>query len=61
VADWTWVRERAVLMLHDAQVAEHGGAPGLRDLGLLRSALARPESLAAYGNPDAAALVAAYA
>jgi death-on-curing protein len=52
--------EEAVLAIHDEQIAEHGGAPGLRDLALLRSALARPQDLAAYETPDAAALAAAY-
>jgi death-on-curing protein len=49
-----------VLAIHDEQIAEHGGAPGLRDLALLQSALARPQNLAAYETPDAAALAAAY-
>ena len=42
------------------QLAEHGGGAGLRDGNLLESALAKPENLAAYGDPDAAALAAAY-
>ena len=42
------------------QLAEHGGLPGVRDAGLLDSALSRAPNLAAYGNPDAAALAAAY-
>jgi len=42
------------------QLAEHGGGAGLRDVNLLESALAKPENLAAYGDPDAAALAAAY-
>jgi death-on-curing protein len=41
-------------------MAEHGGGAGLRDGNLLESALAKPENLAAYGDPDAAALAAAY-
>ncbi len=61
MADRTWVREDVVLALHDEQLAEHGGASGLRNLGLLQSALARPENLAGYGDPDDAALAAAYA
>lgn len=55
-----WVAEAVVLALHEEQLAEHGGAMGLRDLGLLQSALARPQHLAAYGKPDVAALAAAY-
>ena len=46
--------------VHDEQLAEHGGAAGLRDAGMLESALARPQQLAAYGEPDVAALAAAY-
>lgn len=58
--DWAWVSEAVVLAIHDEQLAEHGGAPGCRDQGLLRSALARPINLAADDTPDAAALAAAY-
>jgi len=46
---------------HAEQLAEHGGGDGVRDSGLLVSALARPQNLLAYGEPDAAALAAAYA
>ncbi len=53
--------EDAILAAHAEQLAEHRGLPGARDLGLLRSALARPLNLAAYGDPDAAALAASYA
>lgn len=57
---WIWVAREVALAIHDEQLAEHGGAMGVRDLGLLESALARPQNLAAY-DPDAAALAAAYA
>ncbi len=57
---WRWVRREALLMLHDESLAEHGGLPGLRDEGLLDSALARPQHLVAYGDPDLADLAAAY-
>jgi death on curing protein len=56
-----WISKRALLLLHDESLAEHGGATGIRDEGLLESALARPENLAAYGEPDVAALAAAHA
>jgi len=56
-----WVSLRAVLAMHAAQIAEHGGGEGVRDEGLLESALARPLNLSAYGTPDMAALAAAYA
>jgi death on curing protein len=59
--NWTWLRSDVVLAIHDAQIAEHGGLSGVRDLGLLESALARPENLAAYGSPDVSTLAAAYA
>ncbi len=54
--------EAAVLAIHEAQLAEHGGTPGVREMAMLLSALARPQSLAADGNPapDAASLAAAY-
>lgn len=48
-------------MLHAESLAVHGGANGVRDMGLLESALARPQNLHAYGEGDAAALAAAYA
>jgi len=58
--NWRFVDRRALLLLHDESLAEHGGAAGLRDEGLLDSALARPLNLVAYGEPDLAALAAAY-
>lgn len=58
---WRWVDKRLLLLLHDESLAEHGGAAGLRDEGLLDSALARPLNLVAYGNPDCADLAACYA
>ena len=58
---WRWIDRRALDLLHDESIAEHGGASGVRDEGLLESALARPQNLLAYGEPDVAALAAAYA
>ena len=57
---WIWVAPEVALAVHDRQLSEHGGGEGVRDAGLLSSALARPENLAAYGEPDAADLAAAY-
>lgn len=57
---WRWIDRRALLLLHAESLAEHGGGEGLRDEGLLESALARPENLAAYGQPDFADLAASY-
>lgn len=59
--DWRWISEEAILAVHDEQLAQHGGGSGIRDMGLLQSALARPQNLVSYGSPDAAALAAAYA
>jgi death on curing protein len=59
---WIWVADSVVLAIHEAQLAEHGGISGVRDEGLLASALARPQNLEAYGEDvDTAALAAAYA
>lgn len=60
MSDWVWLDPAVVRAVHEEQLAEHGGAPGTRDAGLLESALARPRHLATYGQPDAAALAAAY-
>ncbi len=60
MSDWRWIDRRALLLLHDESIAEHGGAPGIRDEGLLESALARPLNLVAYGAPEWAELAASY-
>ena len=61
---WRWVNRQALLLLHAESTAEHGGAAGLRDAGLLDSALARAQNLVAYSHPDRqpdyAQLAAAY-
>jgi death-on-curing protein len=56
-----WLSRQTVLSIHDEQLAEHGGPGGLRDAGLLDSALARPLNRAGYGDPDIAELAAVYA
>jgi death on curing protein len=58
---WRWLREDVVVAMHDEQIAAHGGRAGLRDAGLLASALARPQNQAAYGEPFVFDLAAAYA
>ncbi len=58
---WRWLKEGVVIAVHDEQVAEHGGSQGLRDAGLLSSALARPQQKATYGEPSVFDLSAAYA
>ena len=57
---WRWIDKRALLLLHAQSLVEHGGAAGLRDAGLLDSALARPLNLVAYGTPTLEELAAAY-
>jgi death on curing protein len=56
-----WLTRQLILAIHDEQLAEHGGAIGIRDDGLLESALARPLNRAGYGDPDVAELGALYA
>ena len=56
-----WLGRELILAIHDEQLAEHGGAPGLRDPWLLDGALARPLNRAGYGQPDIAELAAVYA
>jgi death-on-curing protein len=58
---WRWLREDVVIAMHGEQIAEHGGSPGIRDAGLLSSALARPQNQFAYGKPSVFNLAAAYA
>lgn len=60
MSKWRWVDQRSLMLLHDESLAEHGGASGIRDEGLLKSALARPLHLLAYEQPDLARLAAAY-
>ncbi|HUZ90897.1 MAG TPA: type II toxin-antitoxin system death-on-curing family toxin [Methylocella sp.] len=58
-----WIGLTVVFAIHDEQIAEHGGSSGIRDQGLLRSALDRPKNIAAYepdGESDLARLAAAY-
>src|ERR1700712_2232712 len=61
MTEWRWIDPMVVQAVHDSQLAEHGGMEGVRDQGLIESALARPRNLAPYGDPDAAELAAAYA
>ena len=57
---WRWIERRALELLHDESLATHGGASGVRDEGLLESALARLLNLAAYGSPEVWELAASY-
>jgi len=56
-----WVPNRAVFIIHDRQIARHGGASGLRDEGLLQGALQRPINKWQYENSDTFGCAAAYA
>ncbi len=61
MSDRTWIATEVALAAHAEQLAEHGGGDGVRDAGMLDSAMARPQNLAQYGEPDIAALAASYA
>lgn len=58
---FVWIEDAVIEAVHDEQLAEHGGLAGVRDAGMLASALARPLNLVAYGKPDVADCAAAYA
>ena len=62
MSDWVWLNRAVIIAIHDVQLAEHGGGAGVRDAGLLDSALGKPLQLNQYGEPapDAAALAASY-
>lgn len=55
-----WLSRQAVEIIHDEQLAEHGGLPGIKDENALEAALARPIHKFAYGNDDTILLAAAY-
>ena len=57
---WVWIATGVAEAAHVEQLAEHGGPAGVRDAGALDSAMARARNLALYGDPDLAALAAAY-
>lgn len=61
MTDWVWVGTDVAISIHAEQLAEHGGAGGVRDPSMLESAMARPLNLVAYGEPDIADLAASYA
>lgn len=58
----TWIEENIIIAVHERQLAEHGGSTGIRDEGMLASALARPKQKWAYGGSeiDFPAMAAAY-
>ena len=55
-----WLTPEIVIAIHEMQLAEHGGPAGIRDIGMLESALGRPQNKFAYGETDLAVLAAAY-
>ncbi len=55
-----WLTPEIVIAIHEMQLAEHGGPAGIRDMGMLESALGRPQNKFAYGETDLAVLAAAY-
>lgn len=59
-AQWVWLDAQVMRAVHEEQLAEHGGDGGVRDEGLFELAMKRPLHLAQAGQPDAAALAAAY-
>jgi death-on-curing protein len=61
VSEPIWIDLEVVLAIHDEQLAEHGGQAGVRDRGLLESALARPRNQFEYGESSLARVAAAYA
>ncbi|MEO6582414.1 MAG: type II toxin-antitoxin system death-on-curing family toxin [Sphingomicrobium sp.] len=61
MTDWRWIDRAFAFAAHSDQLGLHGGGHGVRDDGLLDSALARPKNLVGYGDPDAAALASSYA
>jgi death-on-curing protein len=60
VTEPVWLSPELVIAIHDEQLAEFGGASGLRDAGALESAIARPLNQYHYGKTELAALAAAY-
>jgi death on curing protein len=61
VSEPAWVPLQAILIIHDRQIARHGGAAGMRDIELLEAAIERPRNKIAYGSPSLEELAAAYA
>lgn len=59
--DYIWIEAAVAIAAHNEQLAEHGGAEGVRDMTMLESAMARPLNLIACGEPDIADLAASYA
>lgn len=61
MSDFVWITDADAVVFHDMQIASHGGLSGIRDAGLLSSALSRPVMKAQYGEGDVCVLAAACA
>jgi death-on-curing protein len=61
VSEYNWLRQDVVIAIHERVLSDYGGQSGIRDPGLLDSALARPKQIMAYEETDCARLAAAYA
>lgn len=60
MSNWKWIDQEIALMLHQMSIRNYGGLGGIRDIGLLQSALARPQNITAYGAADVYLLAASY-
>ena len=60
MTSFKWLSREAIEIIHEEQLAEHGGLPGIKDENALEAALARPLNKAAYGETDVHRLAAAY-
>ena len=60
MTNWVWIDLKVTIALHDEQISEHGGQSGIRDAGLLESALSRPVNRSHYEAPSIAELASAY-
>lgn len=61
MTEFVWFSIEDVVAFHEHQITEHGGIPGIRDMGLLESALSRPQMKMQFGEADLASIAAAYA
>lgn len=61
MTEFVWFSIEDVVAFHEQQITEHGGIPGIRDMGLLESALSRPQMKMQFGEADLASIAAAYA
>lgn len=61
MTDFVWFSIEDVLAFHERQIVDHGGISGVRDMGLLESALSRPQMKTQFGGADMASIAAAYA